>query len=67
MTSRICFFCAAVIALVLFLAAIPSRATERRDPLIVPAAQQQNAKASHSGHAKASDKKPAAKKAAAKK
>jgi predicted lipid-binding transport protein (Tim44 family) len=57
MTSRICFSFAAVIALVLFVAALPSRATERRDPLIVPDAQQQSAKTVHSSHAKTSQKK----------
>jgi hypothetical protein len=55
MTSRICFSFAAVIALVLFVAAIPSHATERRDPLIVPDTQQ-SAK-THSTHAKASQAK----------
>ncbi len=64
MKSRICFSFAAVVALVLAVAAIPSHATERRDPLIVPEAQQtQSAKATHSSHAKASQKKPAARNA----
>lgn len=46
--------------MVLFVAALSSHATERRDPLIVPEAQQtQNAKASHANHAKISPKKPA--------
>jgi len=60
MTSRICFYFAAVVALVLFVASLSSHATERRDPLIVPEAQQtQTAKTSHASHAKASQKKPA--------
>src|SRR5580704_17155068 len=64
MKSRICFYFAAVVALVLFIASLSSHATERRDPLIVPDAQQtQSAKASHSSHAKTSQKKPAARNA----
>ena len=60
MKSRICFYLAAVVALVVFVASLSSHATERRDPLIVPDAQQtQGAKTSHSSHAKASQKKPA--------
>lgn len=61
MKSRICFYFAAVVALVLFVAALSSHATERRDPPIVLEAQQsQTAKASHTSHAKVSRKKPAA-------
>jgi len=61
MKSRICFYFAAVVALVLFVGSLSSHATERRDPLIVPDAQQtQSAKAAHSSHAKASQTKPAA-------
>ncbi len=64
MKSRICFYFAAVVALVLFVASLSSHATERRDPLIVPEAQQtQGAKTSHSSHAKISPKKPAARNA----
>ena len=64
MKSRICFYLAAVVALVLFVASLSSHATERRDPLIVPEAQQtQNAKTSHASHAKISRKKPAARNA----
>ncbi len=60
MKSRICFYAAAIIALVLFVASLSSHATERRDPLIVPESQQtQSAKTTHSHHAKASRKKPA--------
>ncbi|HMG85571.1 MAG TPA: hypothetical protein VK574_07500 [Terracidiphilus sp.] len=60
MKSRICFYFAAVVALVLFVASLSSHATERRDPLIVPEAQQtQGAKTAHSNHAKGSQKKPA--------
>ena len=60
MKSRICFYFAAVVALVLFVASLTSHATERRDPLIVPEAQQaRTAKPSHSSHAKVSRKKPA--------
>lgn len=60
MKSRICFYFAAVIALVLFVACLSSHATERRDPLIVPESQQsQGAKVSHANHAKISPKKPA--------
>jgi hypothetical protein len=61
MKSRICFYFAAIVALVLFVASLSSHATERRDPLIVPEAQQaQGAKTSHASHAKISPKKPAA-------
>ncbi|MGA8088114.1 MAG: hypothetical protein WCA10_12465 [Terracidiphilus sp.] len=61
MKSRICFYLAAAVALVLFVASLSSHATERRDPLIVPEAQQtQSAKTTHSSHAKRSRKKPAA-------
>jgi hypothetical protein len=61
MKSRICFYFAIVVALVLFVASLSSYATERRDPLIVPEAQQtQSAKTTHFSHAKASQKKPAA-------
>jgi protein required for attachment to host cells len=63
MKSRICFNFAAIVALVLAVAAIPSHATERRDPLIVVDSQQaQSARnAHHATHAKPSQKKPAAK------
>ena len=63
MKSRICFNFAAIVALVLAVAAIPSHATERRDPLIVVDSQQaQSARnAHHATHAKASQKKPGAK------
>ncbi len=58
MKPRICFSFAAVVALVLAVAAIPSRATERRDPLMMVDAQQtQSAKTSHSRHAKVPRKK----------
>ena len=60
MKSRICFYFAAVVALVLFVASLSSHATERRDPLIVPDAQARTAKPSRSSHAKASRKKPVA-------
>jgi hypothetical protein len=54
MKPRICFSFAAVVALVLAVAAIPSYATERRDSLIIMGAQQaQSAKGSHPHHAKA--------------
>jgi hypothetical protein len=60
MKARILFYCAAVVALVLILAAVPSHATERRDPLIVQdATQTQAAKPSGSAHATASGKKQA--------
>lgn len=36
MKSRIVFYCAALLALVLFLAATSSHATERRDPVVTP-------------------------------
>ena len=36
MKGRIFFYCAAVLALVLFLAATGSHATERRDPVVNP-------------------------------
>jgi hypothetical protein len=65
MKSRTCFNFAASVALVLAVAAIPSNATERRDPLIVVDSQQaqaQSAKnAHHATHAKATQKKTPAK------
>ncbi len=62
MKARILFYCAAVVALVLILAAVPSHATERRDPLIVQdATQTQAAKPAGSAHATASGKKQAPK------
>jgi hypothetical protein len=58
MKARILFYCAAVVALVLFLAAVPSHATERRDPFIVPdATQAPAAKPSGSTHVTPSHKK----------
>jgi hypothetical protein len=64
MKSRNFFHCFAVVALVLTVAAVPSHATERRDPLIVPdATQTQPAKSSGSGHAATSAKKQAPKSA----
>jgi hypothetical protein len=64
MKERILFYCAAVVALVLILAAVPSHATERRDPLIVQdATQTQVAKPAGSAHATASGKKQAPKSA----
>jgi hypothetical protein len=36
MKARITFYCVAVVALVLILAAAPSHATERRDPVLLP-------------------------------
>jgi hypothetical protein len=62
MKSRICFYFAAVVALVLFVASLSSHATERRDPLILPDAQQTQS-ATHSSHAKNSRKKPSARNA----
>jgi hypothetical protein len=60
MKARILFHCSAVVALVLTVAAIPSHATERRDPLIVPdAVQTQPAKSTGSAHAATSAKKQA--------
>ncbi len=51
MKERILFYCAAVVALVLILAAVPSHATERRDPLIVQdTTQAQAPKPSVSAH-----------------
>jgi hypothetical protein len=46
MKARFFFYCAAVIALVLILAAAPSHATERRDPIQTPNSSQN----SGSGH-----------------
>ena len=58
MKARFLFYCAAVVALVLILAAVPSHGTERRDPLMVQdATQTQAAKPSGSAHATASSKK----------
>ena len=45
MKARLVFYCAAVVALVLILAAAPSHATERRDPVLNPE------QATASGHA----------------
>jgi hypothetical protein len=51
MKARLLFYCAALVALVLILAAVPSHATERRDPPIIQDTQQtQGAKASGSAH-----------------
>jgi hypothetical protein len=64
MKERILFYCAAVVALVLILAAVPSHATERRDPLMVQdATQAPAAKPFGSTHATASGKKQAPKSA----
>ncbi len=60
MKARLIFYCAALVALVLILAAVPSHATERRDPLIMQDAQQgQGAKLPPSVHGTASSKKQA--------
>jgi hypothetical protein len=62
MKTRIFFYCAATVALVLFLAAIPSRATERRDPFVIQdATQTPPAKSSGTTHAAPSRKKTAPK------
>jgi hypothetical protein len=62
MKSRIFFYCAAIVALVLFLAAVPSHATERRDPFVIQdATQTQPAKSSGPAHATLSHKKQAQK------
>jgi|SRR5579863_1634983 len=64
MRSRICISFAAVFALVLAVASIPSHATERRDPLIVPDAQHApSAKTTSPGHGKAAQKRLAARSA----
>jgi hypothetical protein len=64
MKARVFFYCAALVALVLFLAAVPSHATERRDPFIMPdAPQAQAAKPAGSTHATPSNKKHAPKNA----
>lgn len=47
MKARLIFYCAAVVALVLFLAATSSHATERRDPVLNPEQTQ-----SATGHGK---------------
>lgn len=61
MKCRIAFYCAAVVALVLFLAAASSHATERRDPVInpeqtqsAPAHATDSAKLAHNRHGKKS-------------
>ena len=60
MKARLTFYCAALVALVLILAAVPSHATERRDPLIMPdAPQTQEAKLPPSIHGTATSKKQA--------
>ncbi len=60
MKARVIFYCAAVVALVLFLAAVPSHATERRDPFVMQdTAPTQPAKPSVSAHVTPSHKKPA--------
>ena len=63
MKARIVFYCAAVVALVLFLAATASHATERRDPVLNPEqAQSANGHgqiaSSHSKHAARAKKSP---------
>ena len=59
MKARILFYFAAVVALVLILASVPSHATERRDPLIIQdTSQTQAAKSSRPAHATASAAKP---------
>jgi|ERR1700722_5867290 hypothetical protein len=63
MKSRICFYFAAIVALVLFVASLSAHATERRDPPILPDAQQAQSAKAHSSHAKASQKKPTARNA----
>jgi hypothetical protein len=58
MKTRIFFYCAATVALVLFLAAIPSRATERRDPFVIQdSTQTPPAKSTATTHAAPSHKK----------
>jgi hypothetical protein len=62
MKARVLFYCAAVVALVLFLAAVPSHATERRDPFVVQEATQvPAAKPTSSAHVTSTHKKPAPK------
>lgn len=43
MKARIAFYFAAVVALVLFLAAVPSHATQHRDPALTPENMQRSA------------------------
>ena len=59
MKARIHFYCATIaVALVLFLAAIPTHATERRDPpMMQDTAQGQAGKSSASAHPAAASKK----------
>jgi hypothetical protein len=60
MKARIIFYFAAVVALVLILASVPSHATERRDPLIIQdTPQTQAAKSSSLVHATVSAARPA--------
>jgi hypothetical protein len=61
MKARVLFYCCAVVALVLFLAATSSHATERRDPVVNPEQGQpaqahgaDSAKPTHSSHPKKS-------------
>lgn len=59
MKARIIFYFAAVVALVLILASVPSHATERRDPLIIQdTPQTQAARSSSLVHATTSAAKP---------
>ncbi len=50
MKARLTFYCAALVALVLILVAVPSHATERRDPLMMPDAQTQVTKSPASAY-----------------
>jgi len=59
MKARIIFYFAAIVALVLILASVPSHATERRDPLIIQdTPQTQAARSSSLVHATTSATKP---------
>jgi hypothetical protein len=58
MKSRVFFYCTAIVALVLFLAAVPSHSTERREPFVMQdTTPAQPAKPSGSAHVTASHKK----------
>ena len=64
MKGRLIFYCAAVVALVLFLAATSSHATERRDPVLNPVQTQPpsglaTVSPSHTRHVLHAQKRPA--------
>jgi len=58
MKSRVFFYCTAIVAFVLFLAAVPSHSTERREPFVMQdTTPAQPAKPSGAAHVTSSHKK----------